>query len=105
MIRPFFLVLTLAAATLAPDPVSSRADRVCPLGSTQRAGMVSFLENRYSEHLVAFGLTHNGVMIEVTTTGDGNTWTILKTSPEGCSVMAHSGTDWLNIKIAKGDPI
>ena len=55
---------------------------------------MSQLENKYSEKPVAFGLANNGGAIEVLTTEDGSTWTIVITLPNGMTCLVAAGEDW-----------
>jgi hypothetical protein len=43
---------------------------------------------------IAVGVTNRGGLVEVLSTGDGNTWTIIISSPNGESCMIAAGKSW-----------
>jgi hypothetical protein len=59
-----------------------------------RQRVLDFLSENYQESPVAAGIANNGGLIEVVTTPDGGTWTILITMPDGTSCMVAAGEDW-----------
>lgn len=61
---------------------------------TPRDVMVKILGERHAEAPVAYGLAANGGLIEVFTTADGATWTMVLTMPNGMSVVVGSGEAW-----------
>ncbi len=69
------------------------------------AEMMKQLDGRFSESQVAIGLASNGQLIEVFSTGDGSTWTIVITKPDGMSCVLTTGEAWDGRKqIALGQP-
>ena len=52
------------------------------------------LAKKYSEAPVAGGITSTGGLVELLTTRDGSTWTIIVTTPQGVSCMVAAGQDW-----------
>ena len=46
-----------------------------------RETVLELLSEKYSEAPVAVGVANNGGLVEVLSTGDGNTWSIIITSP------------------------
>ncbi len=52
------------------------------------------LDSRFSESQVAIGLATNGQLLEVFSTGDGSTWTIVITKPDGMSCVLTTGEGW-----------
>ncbi len=56
-----------------------------------------------SESQVAIGIANNGRLVEVFSAGDGSTWTIVMTTPQGKSCVVASGEDWyLREKATRG---
>ncbi len=51
---------------------------------------------------MAIGLTGNGSVIELFTTGDGSTWTIVITSPDGLSRVVAAGESWMSTRALAG---
>jgi len=47
---------------------------------------------------VAIGVTNKGGLVEVLTTGDGNTWTIIVSMPNGTSCMVAAGEGWRSME-------
>lgn len=75
------LLLSACAAQAAPT-----CDR--------RPEVLRQLEDRYSEKPVAIGIANNGGLIELLTTPDGRTWTIVITLPSGMTCLVAAGEDW-----------
>lgn len=63
-------------------------------GCTTRALLLEGLLKKYGEAPVSMGLANNGGMIEILTTEDGDTWTIIITMPSGLSCFLASGEGW-----------
>ena len=61
---------------------------------TERATALAHLAKKYGEASVAAGITLNGALVEVFTTGDGNTWTIIVSTPNGMSCLVAAGEGW-----------
>ena len=52
---------------------------------------------KYSEVPISLGVTHNGGLIEVLVSEDGQTWSIIITSPKGDSCLVAAGEGWRNV--------
>ena len=63
--------------------------------------------NKAGEAVVARGLLRSGEMIELLTTRDGGTWTLLVTPPSltGKSCPMTTGFSWLTVTGEWGDPL
>ena len=59
-----------------------------------RDSVLSLLASKYKEAPVAVGVTNTGGLVEVLSTGDGNTWTIIVTTPQGMSCLVAAGEGW-----------
>ena len=59
-----------------------------------RDSILKQLSDKYQETPVAAGVSHNGALVQVFTSKDGDTWTIVVTSPGGWSCLADSGGHW-----------
>lgn len=106
MLHPSVLVIALGGLFLLPQQVDRQVDPVCPYGSQSRVKVGLFLDRHYLERPVGIGLSTTGDLIEILVDRDDETtWTILRTSPQGCSTIAMTGTDWFNLEPEKGDPI
>ncbi len=69
-----------------------------------RDKVLELLSEKYSEAPVAIGVGNNGGLVEVLSTGDGNTWSIIITSPQGMSCLVAAGEGWRLIEQIAMDP-
>ncbi len=60
----------------------------------QRDKIVEWLAVKYKEAPIAAGVSSQGSLIEVVSTHDGETWTVIVTSPNGNSCLIASGQGW-----------
>ena len=69
-----------------------------------RAQLLDQLSSRYKEAPVAVGLSSSGSMVEVLTSDNGGTWTIMVSPPNGSSCLVASGEGWEELKrVASND--
>ena len=59
-----------------------------------RNDAIGHLAKKYGEAPVAVGVTNKGGPVEVPTTGDGNTWSIIVSMPDGRSFPVAAGEAW-----------
>ena len=85
-----FALAALFAAGLA---LPAAAQPVCG----KRADMIEQLSAKYAEAPTAMGLSSEGGVIEILTSPDGTTWTILGTEPPGLSCLVASGEAWQTV--------
>lgn len=78
------LTITLGA------PGQASAQPIC----APHEDMAQHLDKRYSEQPTAIGIASNGRLLEVYTSGDGATWTIVMTTPDGQSCVVADGQSW-----------
>lgn len=91
---PLFGTLAFAAALIAAL-VSASADAGAQQAPcNQRDDVLGHLAQKYRELPVAVGVTNRGGLVEVLSTGDGKTWTIIISSPDGQACMVASGEGW-----------
>lgn len=64
------------------------------MACAERSDILSRLDGQYSEVPVAMGLANNGGVIEVLSSPDGNTWTIIVTDTHGMSCLLAAGEYW-----------
>jgi hypothetical protein len=74
------------ASAAAAEPSEPQCDR--------RAAVLEILQQRYGELPVALGVTNNGGLLEVLTAGNGSTWSIIVTTPQGMSCLVAAGQGW-----------
>ncbi len=83
----------LAAVPAAPI-AAPRPPPVQPTVCRPRNDVLALLATKYGEARVAMGVTTRGALIEVLTSGDGGTWTIIVSMPNGTSCMVAAGEGW-----------
>ncbi len=91
-VRIFSAILLTMILLLGMAPISR--PNAAEATGTPRDVVVKILAERHAEAPVAYGLASNGGLIEVFTTADGATWTIVLTMPNGMSVVIGSGEAW-----------
>ncbi len=90
----WILAASFAAAALL-GPLGAHAQTQSQTQSCdQRASVIGRLAEQYREAPVAIGVTSTGGMVEVLTTGDGGTWTIIVSNPNGTSCLVAAGEGW-----------
>lgn len=102
MSRLAWTAAVLLAAAFALGPIGATAQVQGPAQAQQqcdeRAKVIGHLANKYQEAPVAIGVTSSGGLVEVLSTGDGNTWTIIVSNPNGVSCLLAAGEGWRAIK-------
>ena len=83
----------LALALLLGVQSPASAQSAC----ASHAEVLKQLGGAYSEAQVAIGLASNGGVVEVFSTDDGSSWTIVMTMPTGMSCVVTSGEAWEQI--------
>ncbi len=88
--------LAAAAILSAPETTAWAQNQTPapPQQCDQRARVLGHLAQKYNETPVAIGVTTSGGMVEVLTTGDGGTWTIILSNPNGTSCLVAAGEGW-----------
>ncbi len=79
---------------LVPVLTLSSFEAAAQTACSPRTDVVGRLAKKYGEAPVAMGVTNKGGLVEVLTTGDGNTWTIIVSTPNGTSCMVAAGEGW-----------
>ena len=64
-----------------------------------RALVVKQLLEKHAEKPVGMGIAANGGVVELFTSPDGGTWTLIMTMPNGKSVMLGAGQDWATVPV------
>jgi hypothetical protein len=86
-----------ALLTAAP----AMAQNVC----VKRDDVRQHLASKFSETPVAMGIASNGGVVEVYSSGAGESWTIVITMPNGMSCMIASGENWEAVPVSLASPI
>ena len=93
-------MLLALSATLGPAAGQTAPSNAC----TTRSEVVERLAGDYAETPVAVGLASTGAVVEVFTSGDGSTWTIIVTRPEGTSCLVAAGEAWMTLPVKVKGP-
>lgn len=84
------LIIAIEITWLLFTPFAASAQSQCD----ERANVISVLQQKYKESPIAIGVTHNGGLVEVLTTADGSTWSIIVTTPQGMACLIAAGEGW-----------
>ncbi|MER9428840.1 hypothetical protein [Mesorhizobium sp. M0408] len=96
-------LVAISAMPVAAASPAATASGLPPCGS--RPEILKQLSSRFKETPVALGLAKNGSVVEVLTSDDGETWTIMVSQPNGPSCLVAAGEGWEELKRvgAKGE--
>lgn len=92
-INVFKLSMLITAAALVASG-DAGAQQSC----SQRDQVISLLAKKYQEAPVALGVTSTGDLLEVLSSGDGLSWTIVFSTPAGKTCLLAAGEGWRSIK-------
>ena len=99
MSKPTWILATTIAAAVLLGPLGTQAQtQVQAQQCDQRAKVLGHLAQKYKEAPIAIGVTSSGGIVEVLTTGDGDTWTIILSDPSGTSCLIAAGEGWRNLQ-------
>jgi len=90
--RQFTAALVFGAAALAP-PAFAQDKFVC----LERETLVLSLENRYQESLHGAGLQSPQMLLEIWTSGDTGSFTVIATNADGKSCVVAFGQSWFSV--------
>ncbi len=99
MNRVFLATLLAAAVILPPTGASADAKKLC----SQHGKVIGKFAEVYQENRVAGGLTQDGRLVEVLSTDDGRTWTIVVSKPDGETCVIMAGEGWRKLKFKEID--
>ena len=90
----------LLGLLVLPLSLPAKAQNIC----TARDEVLGHFDSKYSEAPVAMGLANNGGVIEVLSSGSGNTWTIIITMPNGVTCLLAAGESWESLPLIAAGP-
>lgn len=96
MTARFIAAALFSVAVFSCSPAS--AQTVC----TARDKAIAHLSTKYTESPVAMGLAANGGVVEMLTSPNGKTWSILITMPDGTTCLVAAGETWERLKPGQG---
>ncbi len=85
-------------AVLAGGPTSAAAQALPQLCGA-RSEIIGNLAEQYEESQIAVGVTDAGGLVEVLSSRDGETWTIIVSVPDGMSCLLAVGQGWRAVKV------
>ena len=88
-------ILLLAAAFAIP----ANAGPSCG----PRKEIIADLGQQFKEAPVALGLSNDGTVVEILTSENGSTWTIMVSRPDGVSCLVAAGESWQELKHKAGN--
>ena len=99
MSKPTWILATTIAAVVLLGPLGALAQtQTQAQHCDQRAKVLGHLAQKYHEAPIAVGVTSSGGIVEVLTTGDGHTWTIILSNPNGTSCLIAAGEGWRTLQ-------
>jgi|SRR5690625_3303287 len=96
-----------AAATATAPSAGTPADRAVDLACAERGEMVERLKEGFGEAQTGLGLVNAAQVLEVWSSDETGTWTILMTDIDGQSCLVAAGESWKNVPAStavKGKP-
>lgn len=57
--------------------------------------IIAGLAREYGEKLVSYGLQTNGQLLQIFSSPENNTWTVISSSPDGTSCLIAAGKFWV----------
>ena len=92
----WLILFAIIMAVLASAGLASADQQSC----VSRDAILNHLARNYDEAPVAVGVTNGNTVIELLTTKDGATWTLMVSHPNGMSCPLASGENWRSLKMA-----
>jgi len=86
-----------AASALAVTAVLSPDDGSAAGRCTDHDKVASVLQDKHDETPVSLGLASSGKLVQVFSTEDGATWTLVLTDPDGTSCVVAAGRYWQTV--------
>ena len=99
MLKRNAALITLGLSLIA-SPVGV-ADTPAKSNCETREAVLDFLSSKYAEAPVAMGVSKDGGVVEILTSGPGSTFTIIVTMPDGLTCMVAAGDSWENLAPAQ----
>jgi len=90
----------MTVPAMAAEGESQSQQTLC----NKRSEVMKNLSANYNEAPAALGMASNGGVLEVMTSKDGKTWTVLLTTPDGNSCLVAMGNSWESVKLVATGP-
>ena len=92
-----FAVAVITAFAVFGTRAEARAEAPTETLCGNHSEIATTLGARYAEAPVGMGLARNGGMVELFAAGDGATWTMVVTTPDGRSCLVAEGESWQDV--------
>ncbi|MBT3915706.1 MAG: hypothetical protein HN731_16540 [Rhodospirillaceae bacterium] len=101
-----FVVIMLGSLAFNSSAMAQSANEAVGVQGIDRTEIAKELSQKHAENPVGMGLAKNGGIIELFSSPDGNTWTLIMTMPNGKSFLLGAGESWAGAPvILKGQKI
>ncbi len=89
-----------------PGPLAPAADTLPgrPALCSEHRRIVDLLARRYAELPFSLGLGDDGDVLELLTSKGGESWTMLRVTPDGRSCVVATGRNWQQLRAGAGEP-
>jgi len=99
------VVFGLTGVISAQPAAAQQAPAAGQLQCDAHDKITKHLGAQFTEDPVSLGLARNGKVVQVFSTEDGETWTIVMTAPEGVSCIVAAGKYWQNLPVVPKGPV
>jgi hypothetical protein len=100
----FTTSLVIACGAFA-SPLAAQSQGGARMPCHDAAEIAKQLSSKYEEAPVAFGLQSNGNLLQVYSSSEKDTWTVVSTTPNGMSCIVAAGKKWESLPYIKTDPL
>jgi len=90
-------MLMMAASFSTKSAFAQQAFDERKLECASHDKVTNLLDSKHTETPVSLGLATDGKVLEVFSTEDGETWTMVMTAPEGVSCIVAAGKYWQDL--------
>ena len=103
MFRKLLIIFLVSLGLAFPASVGT-AETEDSTNCGRRTTVLDYLSAKYSEKPIAMGIAANGGLIEVLSSTEGSTFTIIVTMPEGETCMVAAGESWESLPALLAKP-
>ena len=97
-----FGAVAVALGLLMNVSTTAKAQVAC----TTHDELTMQLDKKFAERPKGLGIAGNGGLVELFSSSDGTTWTVVITSPNGRSCVVMSGEAWQDVRqVAEGPEV
>lgn len=97
-----FASLWMAGSGLAAPTADALPGQ--PALCSEHRRISDLLARRYAEQPLSLGLGDDGSVLELFTSEDGESWTMLRVTPDGRSCVVATGRSWQRLRAGTGEP-